>query len=136
MPDDTLENMQRTYDFVMKLDPSYALFSLATPYPGTRFYKESFEKNLIKVKDWSKYTLIEPVLETVECSKEELRSFQKKAFLKFYLRPGYLLRQARMDGAVLVKTIFGVAKQIIKKQTNGNTDYNKKNIIESGSFGK
>ena len=41
-----------------------------------------------------------------------------------------------MDGAVLVKTIFGVAKQIIKKQTNGNTDYNKKNIIESGSFGK
>ena len=136
MPDDTMENMQRTYDFVMKLDPSYALFSLATPYPGTRFYKESFEKNLIKVKDWSKYTLIEPVLETVECSKEELRSFQKKAFLKFYLRPGYLFRQARMDGAVLVKTIFGVAKQIIKKQTNGNTDYNKKNIIESGSFGK
>ena len=136
MPEDTLENMQRTYDFVMKLDPSYALFSLATPYPGTRFYKESFEKNLIKVKDWSKYTLIEPVLETVECSKEELRSFQKKAFLKFYLRPGYLFKQARMDGAVLVKTIFGVAKQIIKKQTNGNTDYYKKNIIESGSFGK
>ena len=131
-----LEIMKETYDFVMKLDPSYALFSLATPYPGTRFYKESFEKNLIKVKDWSKYTLIEPVLETVECSKEELRSFQKKAFLKFYLRPGYLFRQARMDGAVLVKTIFGVAKQIIKKQTNGNTDYNKKNIIESGSFGK
>ena len=27
-------------------------------------------------------------------------------------------------------------KQIIKKQTNGNTDYNKKNVIQSGSFGK
>ncbi len=136
MPEDTIENMKRTFNFVKSLKPSYALFSLATPYPGTRFYQESFEKNLIKIKDWSKFTLIEPVLETVDCTKEDLRSFQKKAFIKFYLRPGYLIRQARMDGYVLIKTIFGVAKQIIKKQTNGNTDYNKKNIIENGSFGK
>lgn len=128
MPEDTKESMRKTIEFVKSLNPSYALYSLATPYPGTRFYKETFEKNLIKIKDWSKFTLISPVLETIDCTKEDLRNIQKKAFLKFYLRPGYLIRQARMDGMVLLRTIFGVTRQILSKKTNGNTDYNKTNV--------
>ena len=102
MPEDTRESMKKTIDFVSSLKPNYALFSLATPYPGTRFYKETFEKNLIKIRDWSKYTLINPILETIDCSKDDLRSIQKKAFIKFYIRPGYLISQTRQDGMVLV----------------------------------
>ena len=128
MPEDTRESMNKTISFVKKLNPSYALYSLATPYPGTRFYNETFKKNLINIKDWSKYTLIDPVLETIDCTSAELRSIQKKAFLKFYLRPGYLARQVSQDGMILLKTIFGVARQIVSKQTNGNTDYNKTNV--------
>lgn len=128
MPEDTKETMKQTIEFVDSLKPNYALYSLATPYPGTRFYKETFEKNLIKIKDWSKFTLISPVLETIDCTKEDLRSIQKKAFLKFYLRPSYLIKQVSQDGFILIRTILGVAKQIIKKETNGNTDYNKTNI--------
>ncbi len=128
MPEDTRESMNKTIAFVKKLNPSYALYSLATPYPGTRFYNETFKKNLINIKDWSKYTLIDPVLETIDCTSAELRSIQKKAFIKFYLRPGYLARQVSQDGMILLKTIFGVARQIVSKQTNGNTDYNKTNV--------
>ncbi len=128
MPDDTRESMKKTIEFVESLKPNYALYSLATPYPGTRFYQETFEKNLIKIKDWSKFTLLNPILETIDCTKDDLRSIQKKAFLRFYLRPTYLIRQARQDGSVLIKTIFGVLKQMISKKTNGNTDYNKTNI--------
>jgi len=134
MPDDTKKNIQQTINFVKSLKPNYALYSLATPYPGTRFYKETFEKNLIKIKDWSKYTLLSPVLETVDCSKEELRKIQRKAFLTFYLRPGYLIKQASKDGMILLKTIFGVTKQILRKKNNENTNYNRQ--LESGSFGK
>lgn len=128
MPEDTKRTINKTLDFVKKLNPNYALYSLATPYPGTRFYNEAFKKNLIVINDWSKYTLINPILETIDCSSKELRSLQKKAFINFYLRPGYLARQVSQDGFVLLKTIFGVAKQLISKQTNGNTDYNKTNI--------
>ena len=95
MPKDTKESMERTIDFVKRLKPNYALFSLATPYPGTRFYKETFEKNLIDIKDWSKYTLINPILETIDCSKDDLRSIQMKAFIKFYINPRYLISQTR-----------------------------------------
>lgn len=128
MPEDTKKSINQTIDFVKKLNPNYALYSLATPYPGTKFYNETFKKNLIQIKDWSKYTLLNPVLETVDCSSQELRSIQKKAFLKFYLRPNYLIRQVSQDGLILFKTVIGVSRQIISKQTNGNTDYNKSNV--------
>jgi len=132
MPEDTIKSMKQTIKFVKKLNPNYALYSLATPYPGTRFYNETFKKNLINIKDWSKYTLINPVLKTVDCSSEELRKIQKKAFIGFYLRPNYLIRQVSTDGLILLKTIFGIAKQLISKQTNGNTDYIKTNVNKVG----
>ena len=123
MPGDTKEIMNKTVKFVHKLKPNYAIYSLATPYPGTRFYKEAFEKNLIKIKDWSKYTLITPILETIDCSLNDMRKIQAKAFMKFYLRPHYIIRQFLQDGPYLLKTIFGVIKTALSK-TPKNTDYN------------
>ena len=128
MPEDTRKSIANTIAFVKNLNPNYALYSLATPYPGTRFYNETFKKNLIQIKDWSKFTLLDPVLKTVDVSSKELRSIQKKAFLKFYLRPGYLAKQVSQDGLILLRTILGVARQIVSKKTNGNTDYNKTNV--------
>lgn len=127
MPGDTKEIMNKTVKFVHKLKPNYAIYSLATPYPGTRFYKEAFEKNLIKIKDWSKYTLITPVLETIDCSLNDMRKIQAKAFMKFYLRPHYIIRQFLQDGPYLLKTIFGVIKTALSK-TPKNTDYNKREL--------
>ena len=127
MPGDTKEIMNKTVKFVHKLKPNYAIYSLATPYPGTRFYKEAFEKNLIKIKDWSKYTLITPILETIDCSLNDMRKIQEKAFMKFYLRPHYIIRQFLQDGPYLLKTIFGVIKTALSK-TPKNTDYNKREL--------
>ena len=127
MPGDTKEIMNKTVKFVHKLKPNYAIYSLATPYPGTRFYKEAFEKNLIKIKDWSKYTLITPILETIDCSLNDMRKIQAKAFMKFYLRPHYIIRQFLQDGPYLLKTIFGVVKTALSK-TPKNTDYNKREL--------
>ena len=127
MPGDTKEIMNKTVKFVHKLKPNYAIYSLATPYPGTRFYKEAFEKNLIKIKDWSKYTLITPILETIDCSLNDMRKIQAKAFMKFYLRRHYIIRQFLQDGPYLLKTIFGVIKTALSK-TPKNTDYNKREL--------
>ena len=127
MPGDTKEIMNKTVKFVHKLKPNYAIYSLATPYPGTRFYKEAFEKNLIKIKDWSKYKLLTPNLETIDCSLNDMRKIQAKAFMKFYLRPHYIIRQFLQDGPYLLKTIFGVIKTALSK-TPKNTDYNKREL--------
>lgn len=112
MPGDTRESIERTIKFVGNLKPSYALFSLATPYPGTDFYLKVVKDDLIKINDWSKYTLLTPVLETLDCSREELKKLQKKAFRQFYLRPGYIIRQTMMDGPILLKTIPAIIKSV------------------------
>ena len=113
MPGDTHESIKKTINFVKEINPSYAIFSLATPHPGTKFYQQTFEKDIIKVKDWSEYTLISPILETVDCSLDELKKLQITAFKKFYLRPVYLIRQIIMDGPMLIKTIVGVLRNIV-----------------------
>ena len=112
MPGDTRESIERTIKFVGNLKPSYAIFSLATPYPGTDFYLKVVKDDLIRINDWSKYTLLTPVLETLDCSREELKNLQKKAFRKFYLRPSYIIRQTMMDGPILLKTIPAIIKSV------------------------
>lgn len=110
MPGDTRKSIENTIQFVKNLEPNYAIFSLATPYPGTDFYMNSIDENLIKTNDWSKFNLLSPVIETVDCSLEELRKLQKKAFRSFYARPMYLLKQSWMDGPILFKTALAILK--------------------------
>jgi radical SAM superfamily enzyme YgiQ (UPF0313 family) len=112
MPGDTRKSIERTIKFVRNLNPSYAIFSLATPYPGTDFYMKVAGRDLIKTDDWSKYNLLSPVLETVDCSREELKKLQKKAFRQFYLRPRYIVQQTLMDGPILLKTIPAILKSV------------------------
>ncbi len=112
MPGDTKRSILSTIKFVKTLEPSYAVFSLATPYPGTDFYLKAVSENLIKINDWSKYTLLSPVLETVDCSLEELKKLQKKAFKEFYLRPSYIARRTWTDGPIILKTVVSIVKGI------------------------
>jgi anaerobic magnesium-protoporphyrin IX monomethyl ester cyclase len=112
MPGDSKQSIKNTISFVKSLNPSYAVFSLATPYPGTQFYMKAKEENLIKITDWSKYSLMTPVLETMDCSLNELKKLQKKAFREFYLRPSYILRQTWMDGFIIVKTVAAMIKDV------------------------
>jgi len=112
MPGDTHKSISNTIRFVKSLKPNYAIFSLATPYPGTDFYLKSLEDNLIKTDDWSKFNLLTPVMETVDCSLEELKKLQKKAFRDFYARPLYLLRQSWMDGPIVFKAAVSILRDI------------------------
>jgi anaerobic magnesium-protoporphyrin IX monomethyl ester cyclase len=112
MPGDTKKSIENTIKFVKNLEPNYAVFSLATPYPGTDFYMKSKDERLIKTTDWSKFNLLSPVIETVDCSLDELKKLQKRAFKEFYARPLYLLRQSWMDGPIIFKTALAILKEI------------------------
>ncbi|MCE5215130.1 MAG: B12-binding domain-containing radical SAM protein [Methanobacterium sp.] len=112
MPGDTRKSIENTIRFVKKLEPNYAVFSLATPYPGTDFYMKSKDDRLIKTTDWSKFNLLSPVIETVDCSLDELKKLQKRAFKEFYARPIYLLKQSWMDGPIIFKTALTILKEI------------------------
>ncbi len=104
LPGETRETAKKSIKFMKGLKPSYALFSVATPYPGTEFYAKIREAGKLQ-GDWSHYDLLTPVVETMNLTLEEIKSLQKKAFREFYLRPAYLFQSLTREGLSFFKVV-------------------------------
>lgn len=79
-PTETFEDMKKTIDLAIKLNPTYASFHLAIPYPGTVFY-EMVKENLNELF---------PSVYTGIYTEDQLKKIINHAFLKFYLLPTYI----------------------------------------------
>ncbi|MCS7119308.1 MAG: radical SAM protein [Archaeoglobaceae archaeon] len=106
-PIETKNEMEETLKLAIKLDPDYAQFSILTPYPGTEIYEEAKEKGLLLTENYDEYTAGNPVLRT-QISKEELAKFLRRCYIRFYLRPKFMIREIK-------KRNFGVIMKVIKK---------------------
>jgi len=83
--DDTEEDLQRTIDFAKPYSDHFAI-CLTTPLPGTDYYNRAKEQGRIKVWDYSKYDMLNPVMETRTLSIEKLAEIHPQAIQKFYSR--------------------------------------------------
>ena len=54
-PRDTLESMESTLKFSLKLDPDSVQYTIVTPLPGTPFYYECKEKGWLSTEDYSRF---------------------------------------------------------------------------------
>ncbi len=87
-PGETRQTIKATVKWVInRLDPELALFTLATPYPGTEFYRNMLNEGKIKEHDYSKYNLFYPITEITGISREEMKTMTKWAYKQFYFRP-------------------------------------------------
>jgi bacteriochlorophyllide d C-12(1)-methyltransferase len=67
---DTEESFQLTYDFIMKNQIEFPVFSLVTPFPGTPYFDEM--KPRIRHFDWDKYDTYHYMFEPKGMSGEKL----------------------------------------------------------------
>ncbi len=93
LPGETPQTIEQTIKFIKKIDPDYAQFYCAIPFPGTKFYEMANKNNWIISRDWSKYELNQVVISTPQLSAEELKEAKVKAYKKFYLRPKYITKR-------------------------------------------
>jgi radical SAM superfamily enzyme YgiQ (UPF0313 family) len=102
-PGETYEDMDATIRFAVHLDPDFAQFTILTPYPGTPIFQELRGKNLLATDDWNRYTVTEPVIqyESYGLTSKKVSRKLKEAYLRFYLRPGYLFTRPGM-----LKSVF------------------------------
>lgn len=77
-PGETIEDMEDTIRFAKELNPTYASFHVASPYPGTKLYEYTEKEELF------------PEAYTKEHSLKELKKMTNRAFREYYLRPRYL----------------------------------------------
>ncbi|MGZ4914351.1 MAG: B12-binding domain-containing radical SAM protein [Halobacteriota archaeon] len=114
MPGESRATADETIGFAKNVDPDYAIFSLATPYPGTKFYELASKMGLLKIKDWTHFTLIAPVLETMDMTLKDLQVAQREAFKQFYLRPNYMFKQLSRDKLLFALVFYKVFKGAMK----------------------
>lgn len=93
LPGETPEMAEETIRYAIELDPEYAQFNVTTPCPGTQLYRTAKRFGELK-EDYDKYILWEPVFIPKGYSDEnQIREIQRRAFRRFYLRPGYFLKR-------------------------------------------
>jgi len=97
-PDETPESAWETIKFVEEIKPDDVGYYIATPYPGTPMYDYVKKMGWLKIDDFDRYDTATPTFETPTMSMKELREIREKAFQKFYIHPGYVLRMFGKGG--------------------------------------
>ncbi len=110
-PDETKQDVEKTIKFSKEVGVDFAQFTIATPYPGTRLWRYALAKNLILTFNWRKYTTLDPVMKLKNFTSEQIKKMLQKAYLSFYLRPKYVLKDIFLrKGFVLKKAISSIVK--------------------------
>ncbi|MFQ6125955.1 MAG: B12-binding domain-containing radical SAM protein [Candidatus Heimdallarchaeota archaeon] len=85
-PGETKQDILATIEWAITLNPNLAVFTLATPYPGTAFWEECIKKGWVKEEEYHMYNLFNPVIETIQLTLEDLKVLLRYAYKRFYLR--------------------------------------------------
>lgn len=83
-PGERKKDIEATIRLAIELNPTYASFHVATPYPGTPFFQSVVTNPT---------SLHFPQAYTGEYSLNDLEKTARNAFCSFYLRPVYLVRR-------------------------------------------
>ena len=94
-PGETVAEMNATVKLAIRLNPTYAAFHLIVPFPGTKLAQQTgLDMAAFPPHLYPHYNFIDHDLKT-------LKSVLRRAYLRFYLRPAYLMgllrRQIRPD---------------------------------------
>ncbi len=85
-PESDAAEMRNIVRLAKKLSPTYALFHVAAPYPGTRLYEQVRNDPNVRFSDGSLFP------EAIEgrFTLPQLKSMTRSAYLQYYLRPSYV----------------------------------------------
>lgn len=95
-PGETRASLQRTVEAALELDTDFVIFNMAVPLPGTQLYEEAKAEGLLIHDGLELYRRTDgphPLIRLKDVSEEELIRAYRGAYKKYYLRPGYILRQ-------------------------------------------
>ena len=93
-PGETPASLERTIEYAIELDPDFANFYPAVPYPGTDLYAKAKRDGMITDEDWSRMEYSYYLLQGNGLDEPTVMGAINRARRRFYLRPSYLIRHA------------------------------------------
>jgi len=120
-PGETLQTMDQTIEYAIALDPDFANFYPAVPYPGTALFEKCVRESLLRedaINDWAKMEYSYYLLRGNGLDEQVVMSAINRAKRRFFLRPGYMARHVgdvaqiafskqNIVWQVLTRTLFG-----------------------------
>jgi radical SAM superfamily enzyme YgiQ (UPF0313 family) len=91
-PGDTPASLDRTINYAVDLDPDFANFYPAVPYPGTELYVKAKRDGLLAGEDWSRMEYSYYLLCGNGLDAATVMGAINRARRHFYLRPSYMAR--------------------------------------------
>jgi len=122
VPGETKEDIERTIRFSQQLNIDFAKYTVFSPFPGTKIYKEMLDDKVIpETEKWSMFTNYptkeNPAIYIPETLKNsDIIKLQRKAFLSFYLRPGMILKQLLKIRTLDISDIINGLLMLLRKQ--------------------
>jgi len=86
---DTEETVKSTINYAVKLNTLLARFAVATPYPGTGYYKQLDKEGKLLTKDFENYNQFTLVHKHDNFSPLRIRQLLEQALRRYYFRPSY-----------------------------------------------
>jgi radical SAM superfamily enzyme YgiQ (UPF0313 family) len=91
-PGEALDDIKKTIRFSLELDLIRANFFTYLPFPGTESFNNLKREGKLDRVDPNRFYFMNAAFTPEGISKDTLKSLQRKAFLKFFLRPKILLK--------------------------------------------
>ena len=117
-PGDSIATMNQTIDYAIELDPDFANFYPAVPYPGTALYDKVVREGLLVEEDWSRMEYSYYLLNGNGLDERTVMDAINRAKRRFFMRPAYVARNFG-DVVKIATTKPGIVRQILGRAVFG-----------------
>jgi len=94
-PGETVSDMEKTIKFSLELDLIRANFFTYLPFPGTESFEGLKRDGKLDKINLKKFYFMNAAFVPEGMGRDTLKGLQRKAFLKFFLRPGIFVRNLK-----------------------------------------
>jgi radical SAM superfamily enzyme YgiQ (UPF0313 family) len=117
-PGESLATINQTIDYAIELNPDFANFYPAVPYPGTELYNKVVREGLLVEEDWSRMEYSYYLLRGNGLDEQVVMDAINRAKRRFFMRPKYIASRLgdmfklattkpSIFGQIATRTIFG-----------------------------
>ena len=120
-PGETAATMEQTIDYAIELEPDFANFYPAVPYPGTDLYEKAIREGSLAPEaaaDWPRMEYSYYLLTSPGLDQRVVMETINRAKRRFFLRPAYIARHAG-DVARLALTKQAIVWQVLSRTLFG-----------------
>lgn len=114
-PDEDSQDVNTTIRFSKKVGVDLAQFTIATPYPGTRLWRQAWKEGLLLTFDWQRFTSLQPVMKLKHFTATQIKKMLVKAYTTFYLRPKMVVKDIIRDQGFMFRKALSYLFQSFRR---------------------